>query len=158
MKEGAHRTFSRTKGRCHLNYSYMCDSNSFNIRILDKGNIELMILVNKVIEWMIWSMTPMSKAQVSLSKAVLFAGLTINTECCILKHMESWKISQEIPERALGLMAELAECIATLDWDEKAWEFNMDISCWHYSEVKGKKLLFCCTVSDQHWSLQHWPD
>ena len=70
-------------------------------------------------------------------------------ECCILKHIYSWKGSQKIPERALGLMAKLAVCITSLD--PNAWEFSLDVNCWHYSEVKGKG-LFWCAILDWHWS------
>jgi len=38
------------------------------------------------------------------------ARLTAKTECCILKHIESCKKSQELPKKA-----ELAECITSLE-------------------------------------------
>lgn len=101
-------------------------------------------------EWIIWSMAPVLRTQVSLSKAVLFVGLIANTECCMLKHMESWKRTQEMPERALRLLAELAECIPSLELDEKTWEFSMDISCWHAQKWKDKCCSSVLQFSDYH--------
>ena len=72
-------------------------------------------------------------------------------EWCILKHLDSWKGSQEILERLLGLMEKLAMCTALLDPNWKAWEFSMDVNCWHYSKVK-RKGLFWCAILDWHWS------
>ena len=36
-------------------------------------------------------------------------------EYCLVKHLDSWKGSQEIPERLLGLMEKLAVCTVLLD-------------------------------------------
>ena len=130
-KEETHRTFSRTKVDVTWIVPICVTVTLSPLGNWRKVDIELVILVNKVMEWMIWYVAPVLRTQVSLSKAVLFVGLTANIECCILKHMESWKRSQEIPEKALGLMAKLAECILSLEPDEKTWEFNMDINCWH---------------------------
>ena len=64
---------------------------------------------------MIWHVALMSRTQVSISKAVLFAGLTAKKiEYCLVKHLDSWKGSQEIPERLLGLMEKLVVCTVLL--------------------------------------------
>lgn len=80
-------------------------------------------------EWIIWSVTPVSKTQVSLPNAALLIGLTANMECCLFKQIFSWNGSQEniLLERALGFIAELTEyCMPSLVPNVEAWAGNWE--------------------------------
>ena len=151
-KEGTQRTFSRTK----VDVTWivpMCVTVTFSpLGNWIKVVIELVILVNKVTEWIIWFIAPVSRTKVSPLKAVLFTRLTANTECCTLKTTESWNKSQELPEATVGLIAELTKWMPSHEPYEKACVLSIEINCWHYSEVKGKLLLHCCVSSDWDWS------
>ena len=76
-----------------------------------------------------WSVAPVSITQVSLLKAFLCTGFTANTECHMLKDIQSWNIWQVLPEAAVEVIAELAEWTPSQESDEKAWVLSREINC-----------------------------
>ena len=99
-----------------------------------------------------WSVAPMSRTQVSLPKVVLLLGLTANIECSMLRHIDSWNNSQELPESA-----KLVEWITSLEVEAEAWALNIDRSCLHCFEVNGKEVVWG-VKSVELDLLQLWPD
>ena len=144
VKAGTHNTFSRTK----LVVTWivpMCVTTTLSpLGNWTKDEMELVILVNSLTKWTIWSIALVSRTQVYLSKIVLLTGFLAKMECCIFKQTKSWKEAQRLLERV-----ELAVAIASLELSEvDAWEFNRESNCWYYFgwyyfEVKGKGLFWC---------------
>ena len=108
-KEGTQRKFSRIKVDVIWIVPMWVTVTFSPLGNWTKVDIELVILVNKVIEWIMWSVAPVSRTQVSPLKAVLCTRLIANTECCMLKDTQSWNTWQVLPEAAMEVIAELAE-------------------------------------------------
>ena len=65
-----------------------------------KDEMELIILVNNLTKWTIWSVAPMLRTQVSLPKTVLLTGFLAKMECFIFKQTKSWKEAKKLLGRA----------------------------------------------------------
>ena len=108
-KEGTQSTFSRVKVDVTwivpmwMTVTFSPSGNWIKVDML------LVILVNKVIEWIMWSIAPVSRTQVSPLKEILFTRLTANTKCCMLKDIHSWNKWQVLLKAAVGVIVELAE-------------------------------------------------
>ena len=99
-KVGTQITFSRIKAEVSWTVP-MCVTRTFSpFGKCTKEDIELVILVNKDMEWMMWSVAPVSKIQVSALWAILFEGFSTKIEFFKLRLTKSWKEAQEIPKRA----------------------------------------------------------
>ena len=84
-KKGTQRTFSRTKEDVTWIVPMWVTVTFSPLGNWTKVDMELVILVNKVIEWIVWFVALVSRTQVSSLKAVLLTGLTTNIKCCMLK-------------------------------------------------------------------------
>ena len=98
----------------------MCDNNSFNIRQLDKGRYRTNDIGKQSDRVNDMVCDPNVKNPSFIIKGSLICRINNKYKMLHTQTHGILKISQEIPERALGLMAELAKCIATLDRDEKS--------------------------------------
>ena len=146
VKVGTQSTFSRSKVEVTWMVPIWVTVTFSPLGNWTKVATQLVILVNRVREWTMWYVAPVSRTQFSLPKAVLLLGLTTNIECSMLRHIDSWNSSQELPESV-----ELAEWIASLEVEAEALALNIDRSCWHCSEVNGKEAVWG-VKSDWAWS------